>query len=935
MRPGCSILPFLIMGLTVAPAGPVSAADETPQPARQACTEDDEGKDGLCGHALAARSRLESERDMWPVMREGRNGTDVTHCFLDIEVTLSPNTVSGSNTLEVTSLSDGLTEITLDLLSDLTVVSVWVNGSGASYSRPEDRIVIELDQAYDTGDTFQVQVEYYGTPYILSPAAGYSGTHGSPPKAVVSSHSQPYNSPAWWPCKDAIDDKFTMDMWVTAPDWMVVASNGTLQGTDTLSGARKRTRWQENYPISVYLVSIAMTNYATWTEWYDHAAGSMPVQFYIYPEDVYWVQPLVADLVTMIETLSAPTCFGEYPFIDEKYGIAQDEGCCGMEHQTISTQGSFPERRNVHELAHMWWGDAITCQTWHDLWLNEGFARYAESLWHERKPGGSQAAYMNHMQTYRPSSYGGTVYRYDISTSGAIFSITNAYNKGSWVMHMLRWVLGDEMFFDALAAYRAAYEGASASTREFQAIVEDVYGRDLDWFFEEWIFQAGAPYYRYGWTSRDSGPQHLVMLHVEQYQTSYRNFKMPLEVTLTLATGASERHVVWHEHDIQWYVLETSAAVTAVELDREEWILRGAADHVPYEPGCNDPFADATGDGVVDLRDVRLLQDCFTGAGGTGVQDPVLCGCLDRDVDGDVDADDFAEFTACLGGPSSPADSACDEPPVVVLFADDLDADTSADWTINVSGPDTAVTFAYDYSADGIPPAPHSSDGSSVGVKFQANMTSPGATEGITLSPTGGQFSGDFRLRFDMWVNANGPFPSGGTGGTEFVTGGIGSDGATVNLHSASGAGAWFAADGEGGSSRDYRAYKASSEQSVASGQYHVDTNNNSGQTLSGYFSPQLPPQEQQAAYSQQSGALSAGCAGFAWHTVEISVDASAGTARWTIDGLDIATLDSNVGASFPIAGNIAVGYMDPYTSVSDNADLSFGIIDNVLVTQE
>ncbi|MCP4591765.1 MAG: M1 family metallopeptidase [bacterium] len=709
-----------------------------------------------------------------------------------------------------------------------------------------------------------------------------------------------------------------------------MASNGLLQGTDVVAGGRKRYRWYESYPISVYLVSIAATNYSTWTDYYNHAGGAMPVEFYIYPEDVSTVQPLVADMVQMIETLSDPGCFGEYPFIDEKYGIAQFEGCCGMEHQTMTSQGSFPERRNLHELAHMWWGDSITCETWHDIWLNEGFARYAESLWHEKKPGGSHTAYLDHMQLYRPSTYGGTVYRYDISSSSTIFSVTNSYNKGSWVMHMLRHVIGDADFFDALAAHRVAHEGGAADTEGFRAIVESVYGNDLSWFFQEWVYDPGAPYYRYGWKHRQVGAQHLVLLHVEQYQTTYPNFKMPIDITLNLDGGGNETHVIWHEDDVQWYVLEAGGAVNNVEFDKDTWILRGALQNVPYEASCNDPRGDANGDGHVDLRDFALFQFCYTGAGVTGVYDPDLCACFDRNDDDDIDADDYEVFVGCLDGPTAASDPACDDIPA--SFADDFDSDTSANWAINTSSSDTAATFAYDYSADGIPSAPRSVGGTTKGVKFESNMVLPAAIAGVTISPVGQSFSGDYTLTLDMWINANGPFPGGGIGSTEFVTAGIGSDGSTVNLHGVSGIGGWFAVDGDGGSSRDYRAYKDAAEQWVASGQYHVDTNNNSGSDLSSYFAAESPPAWQQSNYPQQSGSTSPGCAGFAWHTVTITVDATAGTVRWTIDGLDIATLDRNVGADFSITGNIALGYMDPFSSVSDNAALSFGIIDNVTV---
>ncbi len=912
-----AILPLLIGA--VAWAGPDSAP---PQPVEQ-CGLDDEGKDDLCGHASRAM-------DFPPaaMLRGSDADIDVVHCFLDIELGLNPNSVTGSNTLDIVSKSDGLTSITLDLFDVMVVGGVWLDGAPVLFTHANDQIEIDLGQSFDVDDAFAVRVEYGGAPFHLSAAAGYSGTHGSPAVDVIATHSQPFNAPAWWPCKNSIDDKFTMDMWVTSPDWMTVASNGRFDGVDTLSGSRARYRWAETFPISVYLVSIAATNYSHWTEYYVHSSGLMPVEFYIYPEDVSTVQPLLVDVVSMIETFSDPDCFGEYPFLEEKYGIAQFEGCCGMEHQTITSQGSFPERRTVHELAHMWWGDAITCATWHDIWLNEGFARYAESLWHERKPGGSHAAYLSHMMAYRPSSFGGTVYRYDISTSGQIFSGTNVYNKGSWVMHMLRHVLGDDVFYDVLAEYRQTYEDSSATTADFQFIVESVSGRAMDWFFDQWVYQGGAPYYRFGWQADFAGNQNRVLLHVEQFQSSFPDFEMPIDVVVEYADTSTDTFVIKNDRELQWFIIDTPQTAVDVQLDPDTWILRGAMDEVAYMSGCNQPAGDMNGDARVDLRDFALIQHCSTGSGG-GPYDEPLCTCFDRDGDDDIDANDYDVFMQCLNGPDTDITNCVS---MAILFSDDFDVDSSANWNINATGPDTSVVFAYDYSVDGIPSAPNSVGSTTLGVKFEANMVSPGAIEAITLSPVGQSFSGQYTLAFDMWINANGPFPSGGTGSTEFVTGGVGSDGGTANLGDVSGGGAWFAADGEGGSSRDFRAYKDAAEQSIASGQYEVASNDNTDATLSGFFSPKLAPATQTANHAQQTGTTAAGSAGFAWHQFEVMVDEVGGSATWRIDGLAIATIDANSGSSVSLGGNIAIGYMDVFTSISDNAALSFGIIDNVRV---
>ncbi len=269
--------------------------------------------------------------------------------------------------------------------------------------------------------------------------------------------------------------------------------------------------------------------------------------------------------------------------------------------------------------------------------------------------------------------------------------------------------------------------------------------------------------------------------------------------------------------------------------------------------------------------------------------------------------------------------------PCGVAFEDDFDTDTSPNYTINTSSEDTSVDWAWDYSSMGIPPAPHSS-GTTLGVRFGANIVDPAAAECIMITPTGYVFGGDYKLTFDMWINVNGPLPGGGTGSTEHVCAGVGYDGVTLN-NTSTGSGGWFAVDGDGGETYDYRAYKNSGLQYLASGQWLVDDYNANATTdndIENYFAGQSAPTYQQNNYTQQTGSLNNGCAGFAWREVEIVVVGD--TVTWTIDGLPLCRLDRTVGADFPLDGAISLGYFDRYSSVSDNPDLSFGLIDNVRV---
>ena len=281
-----------------------------------------------------------------------------------------------------------------------------------------------------------------------------------------------------------------------------------------------------------------------------------------------------------------------------------------------------------------------------------------------------------------------------------------------------------------------------------------------------------------------------------------------------------------------------------------------------------------------------------------------------------------------------------------ILFSDDFNAaGSAANYNAATLG-QTAVTYAFDYSTLGIPVAPNTTDASTLGVKFEANISSAAAA-GVTLH-TIQQFTGSYSVRFDAWINANGPFPGGGTGSTEFLTSGVGGDGITVNRVGVAGSGGYFAADGEGGSGIDYRLYKAITLQDPASLQYAAGSQSTARNATDPYYAAfggidvaTLPVQgANNGGPAQQTGTTLTGSFGFAWHEVELLVNATGGTGgasavTWFIDGVRIGTLDAGIGTTFPSDGSVTIGYADPFASVSDNASLSFGLIDNLAIVPE
>lgn len=541
---------------------------------------DEEGKDVTCSHFKSTLAVLLAQDQSLTLDSEADYDTDVIHCFLNLQVDPNSQIISGTNTVSVKSLIDNLSVFTLDLRDNMIVDNV--TGDAASYSRVGHTIEITLNRPFNIGESFDVTVAYHGIPQNL----GFSSFNWSSHNGVAgfSTNCEPWFAHTWWPCKDVLRDKFTLDVWITVPDWMIANSNGILMGADTVTGDKIRYRWQESYPVIAYLVCMAGTNYVNWTYDYNYDGGTMPVDIYAYPENEATARTNTSNLITQIQTFSRSDVFGQYPFINEKYGITQVPSG-GMENQTLSSQGSFSAFLNAHELAHQWWGDMITCATWHDIWLNEGFATYAEAVYEEKKPGGSYTSYLNRLQVRRPGSYGGTVYVYDITDVSTIFDHTTVYSKAAWVLHMLRHVVKDANFFNTLAAYRSDFEGGSATTEDFTVVAESVYGGDLQWFFDEWIYNGGAPNYRFGWQQQQIGSQNWLRLYIQQFQsTGNLNFQMPIDITVN--TGISSSTIpVWNNARSQWYLLKTDAPAASVQFDKDTWILRGAATPISYIQG--------------------------------------------------------------------------------------------------------------------------------------------------------------------------------------------------------------------------------------------------------------------------------------------------------------------------------------------------------------
>ena len=488
--------------------------------------------------------------------------------YYDLDLTPNPATavLTGTVRMKASVVSGPLSTVDLDFYANLIVDGATSGGSAATWSRSSNLLTVNLDRAYATGELMDVVVAYHGSPGV----SGYFFFETANNRNLISSLSEPFGARSWWPCKDTPEDKAdSVDIRVTVPTGMITASNGTrIEATD--NGTVAVTRWRERYPIATYLVSLASYAYTVTTDHYRYTpTDSMPIQFFNFPESVAGVAAVQAKVKDMIAAYAG--YFGEYPFVAEKYGHAQFLWGGGMEHQTCTSlgNGAYIEWIVAHELGHQWWGDLVTCRDFHHVWLNEGFATYCEALWAEST--GGPAGY--HGDINLNKYFGaGTIYVPDLSDENRIFDSNLSYDKGSWVLHMLRRVLGDSTFFAAMRQFYVQHGYSTATTEDFRGVCEAVSGRNLHAFFQQWIYGEYYPHYLSSWTSTPAAGGYDVTLKLDQIQT-WQLFTMPLDVKVTTAAG-DQSFVIQDSLASQTFTLHLGAAPLTVAVDPDDWVLK-------------------------------------------------------------------------------------------------------------------------------------------------------------------------------------------------------------------------------------------------------------------------------------------------------------------------------------------------------------------------
>jgi len=512
--------------------------------------------------------KVESERT------SNQEQYDIKYYSLDLTPDPATSVLTGKVQIVGEIITTSLGYIELNFIDNMEITDIYLTDdpeTKLSYNRNNHILSVNLESNYAQDQNFNFTVEYHGTPWY---GFGFDSHHGQP---MIWSLSQPYGARAWWPCKDLTSDKAdSLDMRVTVPTGLIVASNGSLM-EQTTQGGKTTFWWHEKYPIIPYLVSVAIhpytVNYDNYI--YNDGADTMKIHFYMFPDHVNElteINPKVKEMIAFFSEI-----YGPYPFVDEKYGHADYYGGGAMEHQTCSSFSFWNEWVYAHELSHQWWGDMVTCDSWHHIWLNEGFATYSEALWTEYTyrdiyPEGVASAYQMQESLYLGP---GTVYVED-PLSEPILHGGLSYNKGSWVLHMLRHVVGENNFFDILKAYyKSVHKYGTATTEEFQAICEQVSGMDLEYYFHQWIYEPGYPIYDYGWTSELQGDgSYKISGFIDQVQTEYSLFKMPLDISIVTYDTVITTHMETIENKSHSFEFTSTEEPWLVLLDIGNWVLK-------------------------------------------------------------------------------------------------------------------------------------------------------------------------------------------------------------------------------------------------------------------------------------------------------------------------------------------------------------------------
>jgi len=488
-----------------------------------------------------------------------------------LEWTLDPSIryISGKITSYFEPVAANFNQMNFDCSDSLVVDSVIYHGSNVVFNQlPGDVLQITLPGVIPINTLDSIAVYYQGIPPTTGFGSFTLSTHNSTP--VLYTLSEPYGGSDWFPCKVSLNDKIdSIDVIVTVPQGNRVAGNGLLVET-TQVGNSTIYHWKHRYPITNYLIGISITNYVQYYNYVPMGVDSLPILLYAYPEDSAAdasQSPYLIPVIQLYDSLFSP-----YPYMNEKYGLAEWGWGGGEEFQTMSFVINFSGWLIAHETGHQWFGDKVTCASWHEIWLNEGFATFCENQTEDHLQHSTWQTFKQNLLNDICSVPNGSVYVNDTTNVWSIFDSRLVYHKGSYVLRMLQWELGDSIFFlglrnylnDPLLAYGYAH------TIDLQNHLEAVSGMNLTTFLNNWYMNQGYPSYQIAWQQTADTVSFVVNQTTSDPSVTFFAMDIPIEFK-----GASNDTILVFHHTSsgQNFSATLNFTVDSVKFDPDLWII--------------------------------------------------------------------------------------------------------------------------------------------------------------------------------------------------------------------------------------------------------------------------------------------------------------------------------------------------------------------------
>lgn len=498
------------------------------------------------------------------------NPVDILHYDISLEVFLDLHEIVGTTEIEMTASTEAITDIRLDL-RQLTADSVWDATGSLSYFQLADSIFITLGETLNPGDTTDVFISYGGEPYheswggfwFIGEILAYHIGVG------ISTEGQTMGK-CMFPCWDHQNDKATFDFHITCDEEMYAVANGDSAGV-TFNGGKATYNWTIDQQMPTYLVALNVGDYEVL-----HDSTDARIYYYVYSWDV---EDALASFVNVdLMMANIESIFGPYPWNTRFSLVETPKG--DMEHVSHVTHVASAVNGNTnydwliaHEMTHHWWGCCVTMADWQHIWLKEGFATLGEALWMETYGQESYDDYMiNHIM--KPYLQSGEIFPIsNPQTPAEVFSATT-YDKAGSVLHMLRYVLGDEDFFGALNYYFNNHLFGLVWTDDFRDDLESYLSTDIDWFFDTWIHGWGYPIYDIEHSATQSGTNWELTIDLSQIQTTQTIFEMPLEF-LVHGVAGDTLVTMWNNQETQSETYTVSFEPDSITFDPYHHILCG------------------------------------------------------------------------------------------------------------------------------------------------------------------------------------------------------------------------------------------------------------------------------------------------------------------------------------------------------------------------